>query len=295
MTTGVSKWRKWLRRFCIFALVAGVILFFASPYLGAALMIYPYRVTTPPSPPEGCVNETLKGDGIDLAAWTGKAEGQRRGTLVYLHGISDSRRGSAGVLTRFRKRGFDVIAFDSRAHGASGGKFCSYGVREKEDLRKVIDTAAPGPVVLIGSSLGGAVALQEAAIDPRVVAVVAAEAFSDLRTVATVRSPSILPANRIEAAFRVAEKTAGFRISDADTVRAAASPRIPVLVIHGAADRDTPPDHARRIHDALQGPKRLILVPGATHNHSLRDEVWPEIERWIDGVLEPPTGLPTFR
>jgi hypothetical protein len=35
---------------------------------------------------------------------------------------------------------------------------------------------------------------------------------------------------------------------------------------------------------ALKGPKRLILVPGATHNASLRPEVWQEIERWIDQV-----------
>ena len=37
--------------------------------------------------------------------------------------------------------------------------------------------------------------------------------------------------------------------------------------------------------DALAGPKRLILVPGARHNGSLRGEVWNEIERWIDAAL----------
>jgi hypothetical protein len=37
---------------------------------------------------------------------------------------------------------------------------------------------------------------------------------------------------------------------------------------------------------ALAGPKRLILVPGARHNESLRGSaVWTEIERWIDAAL----------
>jgi hypothetical protein len=36
---------------------------------------------------------------------------------------------------------------------------------------------------------------------------------------------------------------------------------------------------------ALAGPKRLILVPGARHNESLRGMVWTEIEQWLDTVL----------
>ena len=72
-----------------------------------------------------------------------------------------------------------MIAYDSRAHGDSQGDACTYGFFEKEDLHRVIDTLGPGPVVLIGTSLGAAVALQEAADDRRVSAVVAAETFSD--------------------------------------------------------------------------------------------------------------------
>jgi hypothetical protein len=36
---------------------------------------------------------------------------------------------------------------------------------------------------------------------------------------------------------------------------------------------------------ALKGPKRLTIVPGATHNSSLRPEVWEEIDHWIDQVV----------
>jgi len=40
-----------------------------------------------------------------------------------------------------------------------------------------------------------------------------------------------------------------------------------------------------RVLAALAGPKRLILVPGAHHNESLRGDVWPEVERWVEDVL----------
>jgi fermentation-respiration switch protein FrsA (DUF1100 family) len=76
-----------------------------------------------------------------------------------------------------------------------------------------------------------------------------------------------------------------FRAVDVSPVSAATRIDVPVLLVHGAADTETPPDHSRRVLAALAGPKRLILVPGARHNESLRGEIWTEIERWLDDVL----------
>ena len=74
-----------------------------------------------------------------------------------------------------------MVASDSRARGDSQGEACTYGFFEKQDLHRVMNTVGSGPVVLIGTSLGAAVALQEAAeSNPRVSAVVAAETFSNL-------------------------------------------------------------------------------------------------------------------
>ena len=67
-------------------------------------------------------------------------------------------------------------------------------------------------------------------------------------------------------------------------LRAAADVKVPVLLVHGDADVHTPPSHSERVRAARAGPKRLILVPGARHNESLRVEIWTEIERWIDDV-----------
>ncbi|RYD45783.1 MAG: hypothetical protein EOP85_08700, partial [Verrucomicrobiaceae bacterium] len=127
--------------------------------------------------------------------------------------------------------------------------------------------------------------LQLAADDPRISAVVAAESFSDLRTVATDRAPFLFTRGMIEKSFRLAEDKGRFRIEDASPLLASRSIKCPVLVIHGADDVDTRPDHAERIFNALNGPKRLLLVPGAAHNQSLNSgSTWSEIETWIDSV-----------
>jgi len=191
------------------------------------------------------------------------------------------------VIRRFGARGFDMIAYDSRAHGESEGGACTYGFFEKRDLRRIADTIASAPIVLMGSSLGAAVALQEAPDDPRVAAIVAAEPFSDLRTIATERAPFIFTHGLIERAFRLAEQQGHFDVDAVSPVIAAAHIHVPVLLIHGAADVDTPPAHSQRIFAALGGPKRLVLVPDAHHNQSLNGAVWPEVEAWLDQNLGP--------
>ena len=255
------------------------------PWLGAMAMLHPFRRPAPAATPSGLEEVTMRGEGVALKAWRGKAEGTRRGTLIYLHGVADHRGSGAGVLERFRRRGFDVIAYDSRAHGQSGGELCGYGFYEKQDLRRVMDTLDAGPVILCGSSLGAAVAMQHAAADSRVSAVIAAECFSDLRTVATERVPFFLRGTLIGKAFQQAEQKGGFRIDDVSPVIAARSIRVPVLLVHGAEDQDTPPAHSKRLLEALRGPKQLILVKGAAHNESLNGGVWKEIETWVEEVM----------
>jgi len=254
----------------------------ALPTAGAWLLLHgPRRIAVPPAP-DSCEATHFEGDGVDLAGWRCNTSGRRRGTLIYLHGISDNRKGARGLLDRFLARGLDVVAYDGRAHGESTGDACTYGFYEKQDLHRVIDALAPGPVVLLGHSLGAAVALQEAADDPRVTTVVAAETFSDLRTVATERAPFFFSAGAIRRGLALAEWLAAFTVDDVSPVKAASRLTIPVLLIHGDSDGETRPEHSRRVEAALKGPKRLLLVPGAHHSESLRGDVWPDIERWID-------------
>jgi pimeloyl-ACP methyl ester carboxylesterase len=261
--------------------VALVAMWTELPVLGAGGLLHParHRISTPP--PEHCVDATFAGLHVSLRGWRCVTTSPRRhGTIVYLHGIADNRGSAAGAIARFLPLGYDLIAYDGRAHGDSDGEACTYGFFEKRDLHRVIDTIG-GPVVLIGASLGAAVALQEAADDSRVTAIVAAETFSDLRTVATERAPWFFTTERINRAFELAHLQAEFDIDAVSPVRDAARITAPVLLIHGDADVDTPPANSQRVFNALTGPKQLILVPGATHNGSLRPDVWSAVETWL--------------
>ena len=264
------------------ATVAGVVI----PTGGAWVLLHPVRRADAGPPPAGCQTTRFAGAGVTLVGWQCATTAPRRGSVVYLHGVADNRRSARKVISRFLPRGFDVVAYDSRANGESTGEACTYGFYEKQDLQGVIALLAPGPVVLAGGSLGAAVALQAAVGDPRVSAVVAVETFSDLRTIATERAPSFFSNAAIRRGLALAEWLGRFTVDDVSPVRSAASLTIPVLLVHGDADTETPTAHSRRVAAALAGPQRLLLVPGAGHNQSLQDDVWFEIERWIDEYVD---------
>lgn len=265
---------------------AAVVAYRELPMLGSNGLLYPFKRAVDPGVRDAYTTISFAGADVTLAGWKALARGARRATVVYLHGIADNRGSGLTAAQRFADRGFDVVAYDSRAHGDSGGELCTYGFYEKRDLARVLDVLESGPVVVIGSSLGGAVALQAAAEDPRISAVVSAESFSDLRTVATERAPWFFTTKTVRQAFALAEKQGRFTVDEVSPMDAARHISVPVFLIHGALDHETPPEHARRIFDSLGSRGRLLIVEGAGHNQSLQPWVWSEIESWIDSVLK---------
>lgn len=251
---------------------------------GAGALLHPSRrpLTTPR--PEGAEAIVIQADGVRLGGWLFRATAPRRGLLVYLHGSADNRASGIHLARRFRPRGFDVLMYDSRAHGESEGDACTYGYYERRDLSRAIDALGTTPVATIGVSLGGAVALQAAADDTRIAAVVAISTFSDLRTVAHERAPFFASERSIADALALAERQARFHVDEASPLAVAGRIRAPVLLIHGERDIDTPPAHSERIFAALGGPKRLWLLPGVGHNDGLREDVWREVAAWLEGT-----------
>jgi pimeloyl-ACP methyl ester carboxylesterase len=254
---------------------------------GAAAILHPWHRPVLFEPDLPCETIAFESDGLRLEGWLFRAPAPQRGLIVYLHGIADNRQSGLGVARRFVPLGYDVLAYDSRAHGRSQGDFCTYGYFERRDVTRALDAVGAKRAVLFGSSLGAAVALQAAAVDPRVIGVISQSSFADLPSIVRDRAPWYLPEAYVTAAIARAGERAGFPPSEASPVAAAARIHVPVLLIHGAADDETPCRHSQHIFDALAGAKRLLLVPGAGHNDVLaREEVWQEIERFCRRISE---------
>jgi pimeloyl-ACP methyl ester carboxylesterase len=256
------------------------------PSWGANALLHPSRHSTTREPTRPVERVRWRGADVDLEGWWFHAAPVVRGTIVYLHGVADNRGSSVGIAERFVPKGFDVVAYDSRAHGESTGDACTYGYYEKTDLARVLDRLEHPPFVVMGTSMGGAVALQAAAVDKRIAGVIAIAPFSDLRTVARERAPFFASRSNLEAAFQQAEASAHFRVDEVSPVAAAPRITVPVLLIHGDHDEETPREHSVRILGALAGPKKLVTVPGGGHREGLQPATWQEVDRWIFDLVQ---------
>ena len=230
-------------------------------------------------------------DGIALDGWLFSPVGAPRAVMVLVHGKDINRQHFVAAAKRFVDEGMAVVAFDQRAHGRSTGEFTTYGAKEVGDLKLVIDVALAKwgrdlPVVLVGESLGAAVALQTAAIDPRVRVVVAGAAFADLTTVIDDHAPAILGKAGKAKAIEVAERAGDFHVVDISPERSARNITVPTLLLHGSEDTYLPLRHSLRIYEGLAGPKELVRLEGVDHiGILLSDEAWKQIDRFVGQAL----------
>src|SRR5262245_31283637 len=145
------------------------------------------------------------------------------------------------------------------------------GWAEPDDLRAAIDYArsrSPDPLGVIGYSMGAVAALEEAAADARVGAVVADSPFADLASEqryaweAGTGLPFVPFAVPLELMARL---DLGYDPALVRPDLAAGQLHRALLVIVGTADVVVPPSQGYIVFRAARGPKQLLEVPGADH------------------------------
>jgi fermentation-respiration switch protein FrsA (DUF1100 family) len=220
-------------------------------------------------------------DGVPLAGWLFARGAAPHGTVVVTHGSGGSRVHATPYAAFLLDAGFDVLAPDARGHGDSGG-VGTYGIREADDLQRWaawIRRRTPGRCVYaLGSSLGGAHALMAEAAAPSFCAIVSDSAYATFLEAGLDRVARPLglgdggrwvgrPA--AYAGMGYVRLRYGVHLLDASPIAAIARVRVPILLIHGDADRNTPPYHAAAL--ARAAPRATLwLVPGATHTAAWR-------------------------
>lgn len=263
------------RRLALFA--ATLLIFIAAFAVTATALFCRATLHVPrrlgPRPPNSSEVTLLARDGAPLKAWWFQAQLSNGNCVLVLHGIGDSRAGAAGFAPMFLDAGYSVLTPDSRAHGASGGDFVTYGLLEKYD---VLDWAAwmkqqgCRELYALGESLGAVILIQSAAVQPVFSAIVAECAYADLLDAGADRMsrfagvPRPLARVMVEGAMVYARWVDGLDLRSVSPLRDIARAPTPILLIHGLNDRRTPPSNSLRLERA--NPRNsLWLVPGASH------------------------------
>lgn len=220
-------------------------------------------------------------DGIELRGWKVRPPSPNGDWVLLFHGVSDDRTGVLGAAEILLRHGYSVVMMDSRAHGESGGAMATYGWKERYDTIVITDalyaTEKVPRLYALGVSMGAAIALQSAAVEPRIEGVIAEDPLANLREISydytglhwspLLGKTLFRPA--ATAGMAALAKAGGFDPDDVSPEKAVAARAFPVLLICGTKDHTIPCRHAERIYRAARGPKQLWIVQGAGHASAL--------------------------
>ena len=224
-------------------------------------------------------------------AWRSTMRLRPVGTVLILHGLSGSSEWTAPHAACLANAGFRCILIDLRGHGESTGGTISFGKYESADIREALvrlraaGTLA-GPVILMGCSLGGSVAIMAATGPTPVAAVIAIAPFAHVGDVAphfahrfagwlTWLVTDGLTRNTIAAMGRQGD----FDPLADSPLAWASRVHVPVLLIHGEDDDLVPAEQSAQLAKALGGDVTRVVISGQEH---------------IATVLEPSLTMPTI-
>jgi pimeloyl-ACP methyl ester carboxylesterase len=214
-------------------------------------------------------------DHITLRGYWIPCSGSTR-TVILLHGYAGSLDPDMKYTPHLHSAGFNILLFDFRAHGRSGGKITTMGARERADVKAAVEfTRLRGStwIGLLGFSMGGRAAILAAPQIPEVSAIISDGAPLRLSTAATqdlhLRGLPLPVAAILSRMMLIgASILSDVNLFKIDPIRQAANLQgIPVLFINGEQDLYVTHDEmTKMIHDA--GPlASLWSVPEAKHRN----------------------------
>jgi fermentation-respiration switch protein FrsA (DUF1100 family) len=176
-----------------------------------------------------------------------------------------------------RELGHNTLLVDQRAHGKSGGKSITFGIKERYDcldwINYVSDRFGPDTkIILSGLSMGGATVLMASELDlpKNVVGIMADCPYSSPKEIIKQECKKMkLPPNIAYPFVRLGAIIFGKFDPSASTAKDAVSKaKIPILIIHGENDDFVPCSMSRDIYNACVSDKTLVTIPKASHGIS---------------------------
>jgi fermentation-respiration switch protein FrsA (DUF1100 family) len=192
--------------------------------------------------------------------------------VVIAHGHTHSHHGCIKYAKMMFEYGYNVVLYDQRYHGNSGGKNTTLGFYEKYDLYDIITKVFQefGEGIYLGTygeSMGGATVLLEQEGDERIKFCISDCSFSSLdRLIKDQFRSKHLPKFIYFFVNWFVKIITGINLEEVSPIKSIIHKTVPVLFIHGQQDNLINYQHTLDMYDACTGKKRLFIAKNnATH------------------------------
>ena len=200
-------------------------------------------------------------------------------TIVIVHGITASRWESMKYADMYLDMGFNVVVYDSRYHGKSGGNDITLGFFEKNDLDNIVKWVRwvnPNAIVGVhGESLGAVTSILQANLDQtkkNVNFYVVDCPYSDLSELLSMKlagdeKPHFGIISKIVLFYGniIAINKSGFSLYAVSPIKAIKNVKTPTLFIHGSNDSFIPASMSLELYLEKPGVKTIYISPDAEH------------------------------
>lgn len=220
-----------------------------------------------------------------------------KGTILLFHGYRSSGLLDFGPELEFlHRQGYNLLLCDQRAHGASQGRYMTFGVRERYDVLSWVTylaqmLGAEHPMFLSGMSMGATTVLLASCFTfpANVRGVIADCGFSSpyaiMKCVLNERCKWLLAGLVLHPTDLFTRVFAGFSLHECATTDAVAATSLPVLFLHGSADHFVPCRMSQEAYDACAGERKLLLISGAGHARAYLTDP-PRVQSAMEDFLE---------
>lgn len=212
--------------------------------------------------------------------------------VILVHGYGRNQTFFWDYANEYLKRGYNVLTPDLNASGKSGGRYLTMGIVESEEILlwiKELNSHYPNAkIVLHGVSMGAATVMMTTAktLPENVIAAVedcgyvsAYDMFSELLN-KMYGLPAFPVMNIVNVVGRV---KMGCFLSDAAPIKAVGDTKIPMLFIHGDADKLVDVSNERKLYEASSAPiKDEYIVHGVGHADSMKTDKEEYFKRIIE-------------
>ena len=213
--------------------------------------------------------------------------------VVMAHGHTYTHHGCIKYAKMMYERGYNVILYDERYHGNSGGNNTTLGYYEQNDLYDVITYVYErfGDKIFLGTygeSMGAAAVILEQNFDDRVKFVVSDSGFARLEEVLLdlmKRFKAFPKKPLLKLADFFVKIIAKMSIYDVNPIDSLTNGKTPILFVHGEDDLFIKPHESEEMFNRYNGPKMFFLGKNhAKHVGSYPNNVI-EYEKTMDEFL----------